>query len=99
AIFGLERFNQTCSGTCTYAGGTCNATAASGQVLGGIVDGNQNSLIPWVDNTCNACTMGGANNTELRAAGNTPLEGSLRAAQAYYQDPVNSPMVGDMFAS
>src|SRR5262249_33214941 len=105
AIFGLERFAQNCRqsdgtwrGVDSTGGPTCGTTAALGQVLVGISDGNATSLVVWVNNTPNPVDCRNTADPELSAIGDTPLAGSLDAAQAYYQS-AQSPIIGDSFAS
>src|SRR5262245_39228063 len=44
-VFGLARFHQTCTTGCAWNGGTCNATANSGQMLVNIREDNQSEIL------------------------------------------------------
>jgi hypothetical protein len=83
-IFGLERFTAVCN-TCpsTCSSYTCNATAASGQILAGLDDEGQNRILLWVNGICTGGPDAGTD-PELIAYANTPLQGSLLAARTYY---------------
>ncbi len=93
--FGLGRFRQTATGTCASScvsgacgcsvGYTCDATAASGEVLVGFSPTNQADILRWVDFTCGTCGNSVASNPELKASGNTPIGGTILAARSYLQ--------------
>jgi hypothetical protein len=70
---------------CNSGAGTC--PAANGdqfEVLAPLLDNNQATLIPWVDNICTTCAPGSAN-PELFATGWTPIAGSLVGDKLYWQ--------------
>jgi hypothetical protein len=104
AVFGLERFRQSCSGTCSSCGGgtcgctcslTCTTTSASGEVLVPIRSDNQRDILEWLNYTCTSCgSTAPGTNPELVAIGNTPLAGALLAARDYFAGPT-SPLLGD----
>ncbi len=103
-VFGLGRFHQTCTSGCNWVGGTCNGTAASGQMLVNIREDNQADILEWVNFTCSGtCTTAPGANPELDYGGNTPLAGALRNARRYYEgnDPSatidNDPITTDPF--
>ncbi|HEY3352399.1 MAG TPA: MopE-related protein [Polyangia bacterium] len=100
AVFGLARFKQTCSGTCTWGpsidctgcnnnGSGCpaaGATADRGEILVPIVEDNQARILKWVDFTCDTCTKDAVgHNPELKTGSWTPLAGSMRTARRYFQ--------------
>ncbi|MFK7986869.1 MAG: MopE-related protein [Sandaracinaceae bacterium] len=107
--FGLERFTRSCTGTCNSTScddtcgcgctQTCDATAASGEIIVPIAPGNQADIVNWVDYSCQTCGTNQANEPELHAGGGTPLGGSLLAAQDYFDGSSSfpSPIVGDPF--
>ncbi len=107
--FGLERFQQSysrgsCSSTCTSGScgcrgrsTVCDATADSGELLVPIAPRNQADILNWVDYSCGSCTATSGSGVELRSGGNTPLEGSLRQAAAYFTG-ASSPIASDPYA-
>ena len=105
ANFGLSRFSMACSGTgsCTTGVGVCTATANSGETLVGISTGNQNLLLPWVDNVGSGCRPTCAN-PELTGINlrQTPIGGSLLQARDYFLGQVagfTSPISTDRAAA
>jgi len=95
AVFGLERFIQSCTPatngcSCTGAAQNCGARNG-GEVLIGIRDDNQPQILEWVDRDAPgdiAVCDYDQNLYELRADGRTPLEGSLSAALTYFRSGV-----------
>ncbi|MBI5499485.1 MAG: MYXO-CTERM sorting domain-containing protein [Deltaproteobacteria bacterium] len=96
-IFGLERFQTTCTGcttgSCTWracsSGISCPTPsgvyrANEGQILAGFGEENQAQVLRWVNTTCAGGDTGA--DPELLAVTWTPLHGSLDTALLYYRD-------------
>lgn len=64
--------------------GLIDATIDSAVIRVPISDENENELLSWVDNEC-ASACSGDSGGELWGLGGTPLEGSLKRAQWYYE--------------
>jgi len=85
--------NCTCSGVnCSCGPGCgcsftarCDDTAASGEVLVGFSSTNQADILRWTDATCGTCGNAIGSNPELRAGGNTPIDGTVLAARSYLE--------------
>ncbi|MBA3396234.1 MAG: hypothetical protein H0T89_26625 [Deltaproteobacteria bacterium] len=93
-VFGLGRFRMAMGGTfpsCTLTGAgtsgssTCNTTTNMFELLSAVVDGDNEKAAVWTDGTINTCTQVGSDPEIWGAAGNTPLEGTLSGAKAYWQ--------------
>jgi len=104
-VFALGRFRMSMSGTttpntfpagCTSngagtpGGSTCNATSDMFELLTPLVDGNNDAADAWVNLTGNTCTATGTDPEIWRAAGNTPLAGSLNGTKLYWLGTQNT---------
>ena len=77
-----------CSACDPGNGSGCTATMsndARGEILVGLVDGNGGDLARWNDFSCGTCGNAITSNPELYSAGWTPVAGTLRSAQRYFQ--------------
>lgn len=91
AVFGLMNFHVIDCNT----QGNCNAGAESGALRAGLVEGNQNAIINFVDDV-GTCTE------EINVVPqpwNTPLGGSLLLAQLYFAGSAPSPFNGSPTAT
>ena len=107
-IFGLERFQTSCTGcttgSCTWRGCSSGIScptpsgvyrANEGQILAGFGEENQAQVLRWVNTTCAGGDAGA--DPELLAVTWTPLHGSLDTALLYYRD--GGTWVGTAFSS
>jgi putative metal-binding protein len=72
------------NGACT-AGLTCTATDDMFEMLAPLLDGGNAGVSLWTNLTGNTCTATGSDPELWSAAGNTPLEGTLRGTKKYWQ--------------
>ncbi len=86
--FGCGNNGINCS-ACNGSGGpACTNTMNSPdrfELLVPLMEDAYQSIVPWVDLNCGQCSLDPADNPELDTSGWTPIGGSLRGAQRYFQ--------------
>ena len=75
---------------CTLTQNACTANDDRFELMTGLVDGNNADAAKWTDGTCSTCTptipyTAGTDPEVWNAAGSTPLTGSMKGAERYYQ--------------
>ncbi len=75
--------DEGASGSCA-AGPTCNATSDMFELVTALVEGQNVLAERWTNFSGNTCINTGTDPEIWQAAGNTPLEGTLRGAKQYF---------------
>jgi hypothetical protein len=88
-VFSLARFRTDTGGTppnsCTTDNDVCTAFDDSFEMLAPLIDGDNDLVARWTDNTLNTCLSDNTMDPEIFAApNNTPIGGSLLGAKDYW---------------